>query len=86
MMKLDVRIPVGMMFTLMGTILAAFGLSTRNTAGAYARSLGIDVNLWWGAVLLVFGIMMLVLGRRAQMAIEKAGNKERKDQGLGTRD
>ena len=65
-MSLDLRIPMGMMFTLVGAILAAFGLGTRDNAGLYAKSLGINANLWWGLVLLVFGITMLTLGRRGQ--------------------
>lgn len=72
-MKLDLRIPLGMLFTLTGTILAAFGLSTRNHSDLYAKSLGIDVNLWWGLPLLVFGVVALTLGRRGQMRMEKAG-------------
>jgi hypothetical protein len=74
-MKMDVRIPMGMLFTLMGTILAAFGLSTRNQPDIYTKSLGIDLNLWWGVVLLAFGIVVLALGRRGQMQIEKAMQK-----------
>jgi hypothetical protein len=73
-MKLDLRIPLGMLFTLTGTILAAFGLSTRNHSDLYAKSLGIDVNLWWGLALLVFGVVTLTLGRRGQMRIEKTGS------------
>lgn len=71
-MKLDLRIPLGMLFTLMGTILAAFGLSTRNHSDLYTKSLGIDVNLWWGPVLLVFGVVALTLGRRGQLRMEKS--------------
>jgi hypothetical protein len=66
----DPRILLGMMFTLIGTILTAFGLSTRTNADLYAKSLGIDANLWWGLVLLVFGIVTLTLGRRAQARLE----------------
>lgn len=69
----DARIAVGMFFTLTGTVLAAFGFSTRDRADVYARSLGIDANLWWGLPLLVFGIVMLAVGRRGQM---KTGNRE----------
>jgi hypothetical protein len=69
-MSLDLRIPMGLMFTLTGTILMAFGLATRDNTALYAKSLGIDANLWWGLVLLVFGITMLVLGRRGQQRIE----------------
>ncbi len=68
----DPRILLGMMFTLIGTILTAFGLSTRTNADVYAKSLGINANLWWGLVLLVFGIVTLTLGRRAQARLENA--------------
>jgi hypothetical protein len=67
----DARIAVGMFFTLTGTILSAFGLSTRDRMEVYARSLGIDANLWWGLVLLAFGIVMLAFGRRGQARMEK---------------
>ena len=70
-LEVDPRIATGMFFTLTGTILTAFGLSTRENAAVYAKSLGIDVNLWWGLLLLVFGIVVLTLGRRGQMRIEK---------------
>jgi hypothetical protein len=67
----DARIAVGMFFTLTGTILAAFGLSTRDRMDEYAKSLGIDANLWWGLALLAFGILMLAFGRRGQARMEK---------------
>ena len=67
----DLRISMGMLFTLIGTVLTAFGLGTRSNADVYAKSLGIDANLWWGLVLLVFGIAALILGRRGQIKLEK---------------
>jgi hypothetical protein len=70
-MMFDARIPMGMLFTLTGTILGAFGLATRGNAAMYAKSLGIDVNLWWGMALLVFGIVVLAMGRRGQARMEK---------------
>jgi hypothetical protein len=69
--QVDARIAIGMLFTLTGTILTAFGLSTRDNAAVYQKSLGIDVNLWWGLPLLVFGVVVLALGRRRQMRLEK---------------
>lgn len=68
----DARVAVGMFFTLTGTILAAFGFSTRDRADAYIKTLGIDANLWWGLALLIFGIVMLAFGRRGQMKLEKS--------------
>ena len=67
----DPRVSIGMLFTLIGTILTAFGLSTHSSADVYAKSMGIDANLWWGLALLVFGIVTLTLGRRGQMKLEK---------------
>jgi hypothetical protein len=65
-MSLDLRIPMGLMFTFTGLILTVFGMRTRANADLYAKSLGINVNLWWGLVLLVFGLTMFLLGRRGQ--------------------
>ncbi|MGH7579781.1 MAG: hypothetical protein ACREM9_06390 [Gemmatimonadales bacterium] len=64
-MKLDLRLPIGLMFTIIGVLLTIFGLTSDQAI--YARSLGINVNLWWGLVLLAFGLVMLgltVRGRR----------------------
>ena len=62
-MGLDIRIPLGMMFTILGVLLVGFGFFS--DPAIYQRSLGIDVNLWWGLVLLAFGALMLWLGWRA---------------------
>ena len=70
-MNLDLRIPMGMMFTLTGAILVAWGLKTNGDAAVYERSLGINVNLWWGLVLLAFGLTMYILGQKRQRRIEK---------------
>jgi hypothetical protein len=56
-MNLDLRLPIGLMFSIFGAILLVFGLTSDRAI--YARSLGINVNLWWGVVLLVFGLVML---------------------------
>ncbi len=61
-MRLDIRLPIGLMFTLLGALLVVFGLIEEKTV--FQRSLGINVNLWWGVVMLVFGVVMFVLGRR----------------------
>ncbi len=65
-MRLDLRLPIGMMFTLLGAILVVYGLASDRAI--YARSLGINVNLWWGLVLAAFGITMLVFALRASRA------------------
>ena len=62
-MGLDIRTPIGLMFTLIGTVLAVYGLVS--DPALYARSLGLNVNLYWGGVLALFGLIMLALGRLA---------------------
>jgi hypothetical protein len=62
-MNLDVRLPIGGMFTILGVILVIFGLATGGN-DMYARSLNYNVNLYWGLVLLVFGGIMLYFGWR----------------------
>jgi hypothetical protein len=61
-MPLDIRVPIGVMMGLMGLMLAGYGLL--GPREIYARSLGININLLWGSVLVVFAIVMLVLGTR----------------------
>jgi len=62
-MKLDLRLPIGLMFTIFGVMLTLYGLVA--DPAIYARSLGININLWWGLVLLVFGLVMLGFALRA---------------------
>ncbi len=61
-MQLDIRLPIGLMFTVVGGLLTVFGLF--GDKSGLRRSLGINVNLWWGLVMLVFGVVMFLLGRR----------------------
>ena len=65
-MKLDLRLPIGLMFTIIGALLVLFGLVSDEAI--YERSLGINVNLWWGLVLLAFGLVMLWLVARSRRA------------------
>ncbi len=63
-MKFDLRLPIGLMFSIVGVLLVGFGLLSDDAS--YARSLGINVNLWWGMVLIAFGVVMLALVVRAR--------------------
>jgi hypothetical protein len=63
-MKLDLRLPIGLMFTIFGAMLTVYGLVSGGGDAIYQRSLGINVNLWWGLVLLVFGVTMLTFSLR----------------------
>jgi hypothetical protein len=55
-MGLDIRWPIGLMFTLIGVLLTGYGAVN----GATPVSLGININLIWGVVMLGFGILMLL--------------------------
>jgi len=69
-MNLDIRVPIGMLFSLLGALLAGFGVISDTSI--YQRSLGYNLNLVWGLVLLAFGLFMLVMGRRATGAAPRA--------------
>jgi hypothetical protein len=66
-MGIDIRVPLGAMFTMLGSLLAAFGLFG-DKAIYTQKTLGINVNLDWGVVLLLFGIAMLFLGLRSRLS------------------
>ncbi|HUL52440.1 MAG TPA: hypothetical protein VLT83_03415 [Opitutaceae bacterium] len=62
-MHLDVRIPMGLLFLLLGIILVIYGF-TSGQAIYDQHSLGQNVNLTWGAIFALFGAVMLLLSRR----------------------
>jgi hypothetical protein len=62
-MGLDIRIPLGLIFLITGFILWLFGLVTRHNAALYAPSMGINLNLVWGSVMFLFGLVMFLVGR-----------------------
>ncbi len=65
-MGLDVRLPIGALFTVLGVVLASFGVVSDKAL--YERSLGININLEWGLVMLGFGLIMAFLGRHRLLA------------------
>jgi hypothetical protein len=67
----DIRLPIGSLFTILGAILAIYGAVTTNS-DIYNASLGMNVNIWTGLGMLVFGIWFLV------MALRKPKNAEKK--------
>lgn len=60
-MGIDIKFPIGLMFSILGLLLTVYGLFTRGDTVLYSRSLGINVNLWCGLGMLVFGSIMLLL-------------------------
>jgi hypothetical protein len=63
-MGLDIRLPIGLMFSTLGVLLAGYGLV--GDKSVYAKSLGININLAWGTVLLAFGLVRLYLSLRSR--------------------
>jgi hypothetical protein len=77
-MGLDIRWPIGLLFSLVGALLVIYGLATVSDAEVYQRSLGINVNLRWGLVLLIFGGSMLLLAWRASRQPPESPTPEKK--------
>ncbi|THD83243.1 MAG: hypothetical protein E7812_00140 [Phenylobacterium sp.] len=59
-MDFDIRIPIGLLFVCLGLLLGVYGL-VGDPAIYRAHSLGVNVNLAWGLVLLLFGAANLAL-------------------------
>jgi hypothetical protein len=66
----DIRIPIGLMFSILGVLITIFGFVTKSDAGMYQRSLGINVNLIMGVVMLLFGLIMLYLATKKKKTIQ----------------
>jgi hypothetical protein len=65
-MGIDIKLPIGLMFSILGMIITIFGLFTNSDALLYQRSLGTNINLWSGAGMLVFGLIMLGLALKSR--------------------
>lgn len=55
---LDLKLPIGWLFSAYGVILTVYGLVSKKEI--YSRSLGLNINLVWGVVLFVFGVSFLL--------------------------
>jgi len=70
-MGLDIKIPIGLMFTILGILLAIYGLSTIGDAEIYSKSLNININLWTGLTMLVVGVFMLATAKYRKLPTKK---------------
>ncbi|AHF92870.1 hypothetical protein OpiT1DRAFT_04982 [Opitutaceae bacterium TAV1] len=66
-MQLDVRIPMGWLFLILGVILVTYGLLS-DPSIYKSHSLGDNVNLHWGVVFGLFGLGALFLARKKKKA------------------
>ena len=73
-MHLDVRVPAGSMFVLVGGLLAMYGAVS--DPAVYQRSLGVNINLSWGVVMIVFGMALLVWRRWSPAAAPDAAQRD----------
>lgn len=60
----DIRYPIGLMFTILGVLVTIFGIATISDTGLYQKSLGINVNIIMGIIMLIFGLFMLFMAMR----------------------
>ena len=64
----DIRIPIGLMFSIIGVIISILGILTMSNSEMYQKSLGINVNLFMGVLMLIFGLIMLFFAFRKKKA------------------
>jgi hypothetical protein len=72
-MGIDIRFPIGLMFGLIGLLLSGFGLF--GDKSIYSLSLGININLIWGFVMMFFGAIMMGLAVRAHGVVSTSGDE-----------
>jgi uncharacterized membrane-anchored protein len=73
----DLRLPLGWLFVTLGGLLVVNGF--RAPSNADATSLGININLVWGAVMIGFGALCLWLARRYARKRRRAEQSTRTD-------
>jgi hypothetical protein len=62
---IDIRVPMGLMFLIVGAIITIFGAMTNGDAMYTDHSLGININLIWGGILIIFSLTLLALAWNA---------------------
>ena len=75
--SLDIRLPIGGLFAVLGVMLTGYGLATVGDPSRYARSLGVNVNLWWGVVMLAFGLGLLLSATFYRSRPTETGKRQR---------
>ncbi len=68
-MTADIRFPIGLLFTIVGVIITVYGFATKG-AEIYKHSLNININVYSGICLVIFGVLML------GMALSARGKKK----------
>lgn len=68
-MNLDIKLPIGLMFLILGILVTVFGIASNGNTEMYEKSLGVNVNLWTGIFMLIFGSLMLAFARRPKKKV-----------------
>jgi uncharacterized membrane protein HdeD (DUF308 family) len=68
-MGLDIRMPIGIIFSIYGLILIVYG-AVADASIFQEKSLGVNIDLWWGLAMLVFGVFMGAMAFRASRSSE----------------
>ena len=80
-MGVNIKLPIGLMFSVLGMLLTIYGLVTASDTEMYEKSLNINVNLWTGLLMLALaGIMLisLIFDKKArEMTAEKQESEEK---------
>ena len=84
-MGLDIRIPLGLIFLITGGIMSGYGFFTRGNVALYQRSMGINLNLTWGLIMFIFGLVMFVVGRRQRWQDDPVTPRPWERENQGTR-
>lgn len=61
---IDIKLPIGLMFSILGLLLTIYGFTTMGNTEMYVKTFGINMNLWSGLGMLVFGGLMLFFSKR----------------------
>jgi uncharacterized membrane protein len=68
-MGIDIKLPIGLMFSILGLLLLVYGLVTAGNQAMYEKSLHVNINLWIGLTMLVFGGIMLLLSYKGRKKV-----------------
>lgn len=68
-MGIDIKLPIGLMFSILGLLLLVYGLLTASNQAMYEKSLHVNINLWIGLTMLVFGGIMLLLSYKGRKKV-----------------
>lgn len=63
---LDIRMPIGLLFSILGVLVLSYGLITMSDTAMYALSQGININIWSGVGMCIFGGIMLYFALKAK--------------------